>query len=93
MAVEPEPFLTLPRGVTPKQASVTCWARTRVEYDRIQREDMMQAAVIMASFVYNAAMRDAMFPRKPMPRESPAASPSPEPTPTPSPSPSPSPRP
>jgi len=54
-------------------------------YDRIQREDMMQAAVIMASFVYNAAMRDAMFPRKPMPRESPAASPSPEPNPTPSP--------
>src|SRR2546428_10665183 len=55
-------------------------------YDRIQREDMMQAAVIMASFVYNAAMRDAMFPRKPMPRESPAASPSPEASPTPSPS-------
>jgi Zn-dependent M28 family amino/carboxypeptidase len=50
-------------------------------YDRIQREDMMQAAVIMASFVYNAAMRDAMFPRKPMPREVPA-SPSPEPSPT-----------
>jgi hypothetical protein len=41
-------------------------------YDRIQREDLMQASVIMASFVYNAAMRDAMFPRKPMPRESPA---------------------
>jgi hypothetical protein len=55
-------------------------------YDRIQREDMMQAAVIMASFVYNAAMRDAMFPRKPMPREL-AASPSPEPSPTPSPRP------
>ncbi|HEY2943845.1 MAG TPA: M20/M25/M40 family metallo-hydrolase [Vicinamibacteria bacterium] len=57
-------------------------------YDRIQREDMMQAAVIMASFVYNAAMRDAMFPRKPMPREL-AASPSPEPSPTPSPTPRP----
>jgi carboxypeptidase Q len=60
-------------------------------YDRIQREDMMQAAVIMASFVYNAAMRDAMFPRKPMPRESPAPSPSPSPAPSPSPSPSPRP--
>jgi len=46
-------------------------------YDRIQREDMMQASVVMASFVYHAAMRDAMFPRKPMPRESPAPSPSP----------------
>ena len=47
-------------------------------YDRIQREDMMQASVIMASFVYNAAMRDAMFPRKPMPRESPSPSPAAE---------------
>jgi Zn-dependent M28 family amino/carboxypeptidase len=55
-------------------------------YDRIQREDMMQAAVIMASFVYHTAMRDAMFPRKPMPRESPAP-PSPEASPPPSPRP------
>ena len=46
-------------------------------YDRIQREDMMQASVIMASFVYHAATRDAMFPRKPMPRESPSPSPVP----------------
>jgi len=46
-------------------------------YDRIQREDMMQASVIMASFVYGAAMRDTMFPRKPMPRESPSPSPTP----------------
>ena len=46
-------------------------------YDRIQREDMMQASVIMASFIYGAAMRDAMFPRKPMPRESPSPSPTP----------------
>ena len=43
-------------------------------YDRIQREDMMQASVVMASFVYHAAMRDAMFPRKPMPRDPPAPS-------------------
>ena len=34
-------------------------------YERVQRDDMMQAAIIMASFVYNAAMRDAMLPRKP----------------------------
>jgi hypothetical protein len=46
-------------------------------YDRIQREDMMQASVIMASFVYHAAMRDAMFPRKAMPSPSPGPSPSP----------------
>jgi hypothetical protein len=35
-------------------------------YDRIQPEDMMQASVIMAGFIYQAAMRDQMFPRKPL---------------------------
>jgi carboxypeptidase Q len=38
-------------------------------YERIQREDMMQASVILASFLYNAAMRDEMIPRKPLPKE------------------------
>jgi hypothetical protein len=36
-------------------------------YDRIQADDMKQAAVIIASFVYNAAMRDEKLPRKPLP--------------------------
>ena len=36
-------------------------------FERIQREDMMQMSIIMASFVYNAAMRDQMMPRKPLP--------------------------
>jgi hypothetical protein len=35
-------------------------------YERLQKDDLMQAAVIMASFVYNAAMRDQMLPRKPI---------------------------
>ncbi len=35
-------------------------------YERIQPGDMMQMSVIMASFVYNAAMRDEMLPRKPL---------------------------
>lgn len=35
-------------------------------YERLQRDDLMQASAIMASFVYNAAMRDQMFPRKPL---------------------------
>ena len=35
-------------------------------YERLQKEDLMQASVIMASFVYNAAMRDQMLPRKPI---------------------------
>jgi carboxypeptidase Q len=36
-------------------------------YDRIQGEDMKQAAVIMASFIYNAATMDEKLPRKPAP--------------------------
>jgi carboxypeptidase Q len=35
-------------------------------YERAQKEDLMQASVIMASFIYNAAMRDQMLPRKPI---------------------------
>jgi carboxypeptidase Q len=37
-------------------------------YDRIQRGDVMESAVIMASFVYHTAMRDQILPRKPMPQ-------------------------
>jgi len=33
-------------------------------YERIQKDDMMQAAVIEAAFIYDAAMRDEMMPRK-----------------------------
>lgn len=33
-------------------------------YDRIQPDDLKQASVILATFVYNAAMMDAMVPRK-----------------------------
>jgi carboxypeptidase Q len=43
-------------------------------YDRLQPEDLKQISVIVASFVYEAAMRDQMLPRKPiekpLPRES-----------------------
>lgn len=35
--------------------------------DHVSREDLMQAATIMASFLYHAAMRPERFPRKPMP--------------------------
>jgi carboxypeptidase Q len=38
-------------------------------YERLQRDDMMQASVILASFLYNAAMRDQMLPRKPLPKD------------------------
>jgi carboxypeptidase Q len=40
-------------------------------YDRIQAPDMMQNAVIVATFVYEAANRDDMFPRKPLPKPQP----------------------
>ncbi len=36
-------------------------------YERIQPDDMKQAAVVMAAFLYNAAMRDEKLPRKPLP--------------------------
>jgi carboxypeptidase Q len=42
-------------------------------YDRLQTDDLKQIAVIVAGFVYDAAMRDQMLPRKPiekaLPRE------------------------
>jgi hypothetical protein len=36
-------------------------------FDRIQADDMKQAATIMAAFVYQTAMRDQKLPRKPEP--------------------------
>jgi hypothetical protein len=44
-------------------------------YDRLQADDMMKNAVIVASFVYHAANRDQLLPRKPMPKPA-----SPQPT-------------
>lgn len=42
-------------------------------YERIQATDMMKNAVIVAAFVYNAANRDALLPRKELPKTRPAA--------------------
>jgi carboxypeptidase Q len=39
--------------------------------DRVQRDDLVQMAVVVATFAYNTAMRDEKLPRKPLP--SPAA--------------------
>ena len=39
---------------------------TQDTFDRIQADDMKQAATLMAAFVYQAAMLDARFPRKPV---------------------------
>jgi hypothetical protein len=35
-------------------------------FDRIQVDDLKQASVIMAAFLYHAAMQDEMIPRKPL---------------------------
>jgi hypothetical protein len=42
-------------------------------YERIQAEDMMKNSVIIASFVYHAANRDDLLPRKALPRAKKAA--------------------
>jgi len=40
-------------------------------YERLQRNDLMQAAVVVACFVWDAAQRPDMLPRKPMPQPPP----------------------
>ena len=37
-------------------------------YDHLSIDDLKQAAVIIAAFVYNTAMRNDMLPRKPLPK-------------------------
>ena len=49
-------------------------------YKRLQRDDLMQASVVMAAFVWQAAMRDERIPRKPLPKEETRPVPTPGPT-------------
>jgi Zn-dependent M28 family amino/carboxypeptidase len=48
--------------------STRTWHTNLDVYDRLKREDLMQASVVMASFLYDAAMRAEKIPRKPLPR-------------------------
>ena len=48
------------------------WHSNMDVYDRLQKSDMMQAAAIVATFLYQAANRDEKLPRKPMPMAKPA---------------------
>jgi hypothetical protein len=41
-------------------------------YERAIPQDLMQNAIVIASFAYQAANRDALFPRKPLPKPRPA---------------------
>jgi len=36
-------------------------------YDHLERDDLVQMPVVVASFAYNTSMRDAKLPRKPLP--------------------------
>ena len=40
-------------------------------YDRVPAEDLMKNSVVIATFVYHAAVRDELLPRKPLPRPRP----------------------
>jgi carboxypeptidase Q len=44
-------------------------------YDHLEAQDMMQASVLMAAFLYDAAMRPEPLPRKPLPQEPPKKQP------------------
>ena len=46
---------------------------TKSNYERVQANDMMRNAVIVAAFAYNTANRDEKLPRKPLPKPTPAA--------------------
>jgi carboxypeptidase Q len=48
-------------------------------YDRLQKDDLMQAAVVLATFAYDAATRPERLPRRPTPRDVPASPAPPEP--------------
>lgn len=47
-------------------------------YDRAQAADLIQASIIVASFVYHAANRKDMLPRKPLPKPQPLTKPQPK---------------
>jgi hypothetical protein len=38
-------------------------------YDRLQREDLVKNSIILATFLYHAAMRPEPLPRKPLPEK------------------------
>ena len=52
----------------PVEYSTRSHHTTADTYERLQEEDLRKNAVIVASFVYHAANRDGLLPRKPLPR-------------------------
>jgi carboxypeptidase Q len=54
-------------------------------YERVFPEDVIKNAIVIATFAYEAANRDQMFPRKPVPKPQPDQTPGTAPTPAPRP--------
>jgi hypothetical protein len=44
------------------------WHTTLDVYDRLKRDDLMQAAVVVATLLHEAATSERSMPRKPQPR-------------------------
>lgn len=55
----------------PLEYSTTTHHSNMDVYDYVPKSDLMQASAILASFVYHAATRDEMLPRKPLPKPQP----------------------
>lgn len=55
----------------PLEYKTRTWHTNMDVYDLLNMEDIKQAATIIAAFVYNAAMRDEILPRKPLPKQEP----------------------
>jgi dipeptidyl aminopeptidase/acylaminoacyl peptidase len=60
-----EPFADLGATVVSLRSEP---ASDHARFDHVSREDLMQAATIMASFLYHAAVRPERLPRKPLPQ-------------------------
>jgi Zn-dependent M28 family amino/carboxypeptidase len=45
------------------------WHTNMDVYHRLQPNDLKQAAVVMAAFLYNAALREEMMPRRTLPEK------------------------
>ncbi|HXO42709.1 MAG TPA: hypothetical protein VN999_14750, partial [Thermoanaerobaculia bacterium] len=50
-------------------------------YDHLDADDLVQASVVLASFLYDAASRPGMLPRKPLPASATASAAPPAPAP------------
>ena len=62
-----EPHTTVMRLADPRDYETRSVHTNQDAYERLSPDDLKQAAVVEAIFLYNAAMRDQMLPRAPFP--------------------------